>query len=283
MKPNALITVLGDDLLAQFRETPLLDEYAVYEQLLSYWHEVMHDDVFLVMHDGWEGAAKPRVTIEDKTRKLKEDPDLVIGSGKNAVKYKTDLIPPALVVARYFAAEQAAVDALAGAADEAARDLDEHLEEHSGDEGLLAEAAGDNGKVTKALVDKRVKAVKQEIKDGSGDTDELAALETAANLFKADAAAKKAFKNAQTELDETTLRKYGELTEDEIKTLVLDAKWHGTVAQRSASEAESLTLALVARIQELGRRYERTLSETAQLVTALDGRLARHLATMGVS
>ena len=244
MKPNALITVLGDDLLARFRDTPLLDEYAVYEQLLSYWHEVVHDDVFIVMHDGWEGAAKPRVAIEDKTRKLKEDPDLVIGSGKNAVKYKTDLIPPALVVARYFAAEQAAVDALAAAADELARELDEHLEEHGGDEGLLAEAASDNGKVTKALVDKRVKAVKREIKDGSGDKEELAALETAATLFKADATAKKAFKGAQAELDEATLKKYGELTEDEIKTLVLDAKWHGTVTARVASEAEALTFGL---------------------------------------
>ena len=58
--------------------------------------DVMHDDVFLVMNDGWVDAAKPRKTIEDKERKLSETPDLVIGSGRSASKFKTDLIPPAL-------------------------------------------------------------------------------------------------------------------------------------------------------------------------------------------
>ena len=66
----------------------------------------MHDDVFLIMNDGWVDAAKPRKTIEDKDRKLSETPDLVIGSGRSATKYKMDLIPPALIVARYFADEQ---------------------------------------------------------------------------------------------------------------------------------------------------------------------------------
>ena len=69
---------------------------------MTYWHATMHDDVFLIMNDGWVGAAKPRKTIEDKDRKLSETPDLVIGSGRSATKYKTDLIPPSLIVARYF-------------------------------------------------------------------------------------------------------------------------------------------------------------------------------------
>ena len=60
-KPDELIATLGDDLLARFRDIPLLDEYDVYEQLLSYWHETMHDDVFMVMREGWEqGRQAPR-------------------------------------------------------------------------------------------------------------------------------------------------------------------------------------------------------------------------------
>ncbi len=38
-QPNELIATLGDDLLARFKPVPLLDEYDVYEQLMSYWHE----------------------------------------------------------------------------------------------------------------------------------------------------------------------------------------------------------------------------------------------------
>jgi len=98
-KPNALIGVIGDDLLARFKPVPLLDQYDVYEQLMTYWHGVMHDDVFLVMHDGWLDAAKPRLAIADKDRKLSEDPDLTIGSGRKAAKYKMG--SPRLPVVRF--------------------------------------------------------------------------------------------------------------------------------------------------------------------------------------
>jgi type I restriction enzyme M protein len=47
-----LISRIGDDLLARFKDAPLLDEYDVYEQLMTYWHSVMHDDVFLIMNEG---------------------------------------------------------------------------------------------------------------------------------------------------------------------------------------------------------------------------------------
>ena len=102
-RPNDLIDAISDDLLARFKPVALLDEYDVYEQLMEYWNDVMHDDVFLVMNDGWLEAAKPRKAIEDKDRKLTETPDLVVGSGRSATKYKMDLIPPTLIVARYFA------------------------------------------------------------------------------------------------------------------------------------------------------------------------------------
>ena len=73
-KPADLITAISDDLLARFKPVPLLDEYDVYEQLMTYWHDIMHDDVFLIMNEGWLDAAKPRKTIEDKDRKLSETP-----------------------------------------------------------------------------------------------------------------------------------------------------------------------------------------------------------------
>jgi len=78
-KPHDLIATFGEDLLAHFRTIQMLDEYDVYEQLMTYWHATMHDDVFLIMNDGWVGAVKPRTIIDDKDRKLTETPDLVIG------------------------------------------------------------------------------------------------------------------------------------------------------------------------------------------------------------
>ncbi|GAC54476.1 type I restriction-modification system subunit M [Gordonia amicalis] len=275
-KPNELITTIGDDLLARFKSMPLLDEYDVYEQLMNYWHDTMHDDVYLIMADGWLNAAKPRKTIEDKERKLSETPDLVVGSGRSATKYKMDLIPPALIVARYFSDEQAKVDELTAAAEETTRAVDEYVEEHTVEDGLLADAMEDD-KITKALVAARLKAIKT-----SGDPAEIKALQHATRLYNAEAAAKKAVKDAQGDLDLATLKKYGNLTEKDVKTLVLGDKWRETVVRRVAAEAESLTLHLVARIRQLGERYDDTVNRLDIELERLDAKIIGHLAAMGV-
>ncbi|WP_156725838.1 type I restriction-modification system subunit M [Streptomyces apocyni] len=275
--PKDLIAGISDDLLAGFKKTPLLDEYDVYEQLMTYWHDVMHDDVFLVMTDGWCEAAKPRKTIEDKERKLSETPDLVIGSGRSATKYKMDLIPPTFVVARYFADEQSKVDALHAAAEEASRAVEEYIEEHGAEDGLLAEAM-DEGKISKALASTRLKVARHE----EAEAEEIQALKHLVKLYNDEAIAKKTAKEVQAALDLATLKKYGDLTEPEIKQLVLDDKWHATVASRVASEAESLTLKLVSRIQQLGERYAETVNDLDNELKQLESRVIAHLKAMGV-
>jgi type I restriction enzyme M protein len=276
-KPNDLIAVISDDLLARFKPVPLLDEYDVYEQLMTYWHSVMHDDVFLIMNEGWADGARPRKAIEDKNRKLSETPDLVIGSGRGAAKYKMDLIPPALIVARYFADEQTKVDELIAVAEEASRAVEEYVEEHAVEDGLLSGAMEDD-KITKKLASDRLKVAKYK----SSDPDEVKALERLIKLYNAEAAAKKAVKDAQAALDLATLKKYGDLTEIDVKALVLDDKWHGTITSRIATEASSLTLTLVARIQELGQRYAETVHALDAELVRLEAKVALHLTDMGV-
>lgn len=277
-KPNHLIGAISDDLLTRFKPVALLDEYDVYEQLMTYWNDVMHDDVFMVMNDGWLEASKPRKAIEDKERKLAETPDLVVGSGRSATKYKMDLIPPVLIVARYFANEQAKIDDLTAVANEASRAVEECIEEHSGEEGLLAEAMDDD-KISKALASSRLKEAKRE----GSDPDEVKALEHLLKLYDAEAAAKKAVKEAEARLDLATLKKYGNLSEEDVKALVLDDKWQATVTSGIASEVEALTLMLVGRIRELGERYAETVAMLESESEKLEAKVAGHLAAMGVS
>jgi type I restriction enzyme M protein len=275
-KPGDLIGAISEDLLTRFLPVPLLDEYDVYEQLMTYWNEVMHDDVFLVMNDGWLDAAKPRKAIEDKDRKLTEAPDLVVGSGRGATKYKMDLVPPALIVARYFADEQARFDDLTAAAEEAARAVEEYVEENATEDGPLAEAMEDY-KVSKALAAARFK---EAMREGS-DSEEVEALQHLLQLYDTEAAAKKAAREAQAALDLATLEQYGNLTENEVKTLVLDDKWRATVVSRIAREVNALTLDLVARIQELGARYDQTVGALDDKLRELDAKVATHLDAMG--
>jgi type I restriction enzyme M protein len=276
-KPAELIREISEDLLARFKSVPLLDEYDVYEQLMTYWNETMHDDVFLIMNDGWLGAAKPRKTIEDKDRKLFEEPDLIVGSGRSANKYKMDLIPPAVMVAAYFADYQTHIDELTTAAEEAARAVEEYTEEHAVEDGLLAEAMDDD-KITKALATARLKDAK---KQGS-DPDEIKALQHLIELYDAEAEAKKAVKEAQAELDLGVLKEYGNLTEDSVKSLVLDEKWCTALKSRIGGEVNALTLDLVARIQQLGKRYAETVGALDASLVELDAKVADHLAAMGI-
>ncbi|MFK0103731.1 type I restriction-modification system subunit M [Streptomyces sp. NPDC091217] len=276
--PKDLIAQISDDLLARFKSTPLLDEYDVYEQLMTYWYGVMHDDVFLVMNEGWLDAAKPRKAIEDKERKLSETPDLIVGSGRSSTKYKMDLIPPALVVARYFANEQAEVDTLNVVVEEASHAVDEYIEEHAVEDGLLAEAM-DDGKISKVLASTRLKVARHE----GTDPEEIKALQHLIKLYNGEAVAKKAAKEVQAALDLATLKKYGDLAEPEIKQLLLDDKWHATIAGRVAHVVNSLTLALVNRIQDLGERYAVTVGELDVRLQELEAKVAKHLAEMGVS
>ncbi|WP_405489339.1 N-6 DNA methylase [Streptomyces sp. NBC_00096] len=276
-KPNELVATIGDDLLARFRSVPLLDEYGVYEQLMTYWHEVMHDDVFMIMNDGWLDAAKPRLITANKDRKLAETPDLVVGSGRGANKYKMDLIPPALIAARYFAKERAELDGLVAAAEDSSRLVEEYVEEHAVEGGLLADAMAED-KISKALASDRLKKARYE----RADADEVEALAHLIKLYNAEAVAKKAVKEAEEALHLATLKKYGDLTEGDVREVVLDDKWRATVARRVSAEVEALTLALVSRIHLLGERYVETVGVLDAQLDTFEARVNEHLAALGV-
>jgi len=273
--PRKVIHTLAEDLLARFADLPLLDKYDVYQRLMDYWTETMQDDVYLIAADGWLEAAKPRAVIDDKEKNIKETPDLTIGRKK----YKTDLIPPALIVARYFATEQAALDELQAKQEAAARELEEFVEEHGGEEGLLGDATNDKGKVTKAAVKERLKEVGRD----PDLADERVVLEQCLQLIEAEAAASKAVNEAQAVLDEQVLEHYAKLTEAEIKTLVVDDKWFAAIRAAIEGEVQRLTQRLAARVKELEERYAQPLPALEREVETLAAKVEGHLRKMGLS
>ena len=276
--PRTVIHTLSEDLLARFADLPLLDRYDVYQRLMDYWDAVMQDDVYLIAVAGWAEAAKPRGIIEDKEKKIKETADLAI----KRKKYKTDLIPPALIVARWFAVEQAAIEKLQGAQETAARELEEFVEEHSssggGEDGLLADATNDRGRVTTATVKQRLKTIRGEPEND----EEWAILMRCLALIEAESQAGKAVKEAQAALDRAVLARYGTLTEAEIKTLVVEDKWYASIRAAIDDEVQRLTRRLTRRVQELEQRYARPLPALEQEVEVFSAKVEGHLKRMGV-
>ncbi len=273
--PKSIIRTLSEDLLTCFADLPLLDRYDVYQRLMDYWDEVMQDDVYLIATDGWVEAARTRGIIEDKEKKIKETPDLTI----KRKKYKMDLIPPALVVARYFATEQTALEALQAELDSTVRALEEFVEEHTGEDGLLADATNDKGTVTKASVKERLKAIQDEPESDK----EREALKRCLALIEAESNAGKAVKDAQAELDQKVLDHYAVLTEAEIKTLVVEDKWVASIRAALDGEVERLTQQLAGRVKELEERYVSPLPELEREVEEFGVKVEGHLKKMGLS
>lgn len=274
-RPRELIHTLSEDLLVRFADLPLVSRYDVYQRLMDYWSETMQDDVYLIAADGWKEAVKPRGIVEDKERKIKETPDLTIGRKK----YKMDLVPPALVVARFFAKEQAAVEALQAKQDAASQALEEFVEEHSAEEGLLAEATNDKGKVTKGGVKDRLKAIA-----GEAESDEERdALERCLALIDAESEASTSVKKAQAALDEMALARYAKLTEVEVKALVVEDKWLASLRAAIDGEVQRVTQQLAGRVKELEERYARPLPELEREVEARGAKVEGHLEKVGLA
>ena len=169
----------------------------------------------------------------------KETPDLTI----KRKKYKMDLIPPALVVARYFAAEQANVEDLQATREAAARELDEFVEEHTssgvGEEGLVIDATNEKGNVTKRGVVARLRTIQEEAAPDSDE--ERDALMRCLVLLEAESNAIAAVKEAQASLDQTVLAHYATLAKTRIKALVVEDKWFASIRTAIEGEVQRLT------------------------------------------
>lgn len=279
-RPNDLIHDVSETLLNDFRSRPLIDEYGVYEQLMSYWNASMHDDVALIVSEGWDGAGKPRLarTWKDKNNKTKfEDAHIVTGTRATAKRWVMDLIPPEFVIARFFPAEKAELEQLVVVQEAATQAVEEYTQEHAVEEGLLWEAVEDD-KINKSLAAARLRVAKRE----GAEADELQALQTVIKLYDAEAAAKKAVKDATAELEAQALTQYAKLTTTDVQALVIDDKWGGTIRSRIGAEVTTLGQALVGRLRVLAERYESTVGELEQAVTELSAKVGAHLAAMGV-
>ena len=267
--PRKIIETLSEDLLTRFSDMPLFDQYNVYQKLMGYWDEVMHDDIYLIATDGWVETAKPREVIQDK--QVKETPDLIIKKNR----YKMDLIPPALIVARYFAEEQDDIEALQKEQATAAQTLEEYIEKHTREDGLLADVLNGGGNITASNVE--ILTPDLMTRHETQNDDKRNAFEHYLYLHDARLKAEKSVKEAQLTLDAEVLAHYTTLTEDEIKVLVVEDKWLPKIQSKIESEVQRLTQALAERVQELEERYAQPLLVLEEEVERYSARVAEHL------
>ncbi|HFH9929463.1 TPA: type I restriction-modification system subunit M [Streptococcus suis] len=243
--PKVLIHDIAEDILESFSSRTLIDKYDIYQYMMTYWLEEMKDDVYMIVENGW---------IPDK-----------------------DLVPENLVIDKYFFEEKAAIESLEAEKDEIARQKEEFEEENSGEEGYLEEIKNDKGNITKGSLKNRIK----DIKDDPDSVEELEVLEAYLKLVDDESDANKKVKDAMKTLNKKVNEKYKALTEDEIKTLVVDMKWIPYIVREVNSEMDRVSHRLASRVKELAERYDETLSQLEDEVKSYTEKVEKHLERMG--
>jgi type I restriction enzyme M protein len=260
--PKALIETLAEELLAAFADVPLLDAYDVYQHLMDYWAATMQDDAYLIAADGWVAEAR-RIVDKDKKGKTKDR------------GWTCELIPKPLIVARYFAKEQAALEALQAELDAVLASQTELEEEQGGDEGIFA----GYDSITAVSVKERIREIGND-RDGA---DELKVLNRWLDLGNRISAMKKQIREGDAALNTLTYERYPALTQSDIHGLVIDNKWMATLAGTVQGELDRVSQTLTGRIRELGERYAKPLPQLSEEVAALADKVDQHLAKLGVS
>ena len=184
------------------------------------------------------------------------------------------LIPPALIIRAYFAEEQKAINDLEAQAETLNARMDELREEHGGEDGLLANAIDDKGKISKGNL---AKAIKELGKRNADNAEEYDMLWQYKKLMDDEAGVQANIKTTKADLEKKVIAKYPKLSSDEIKTIVVEKKWMHSMEQRICTEMDNISHRLTQRIKELAERYETPLPELSNEVNCLTAIVEGHL------
>lgn len=260
--PKEIIRELSENLLAHAEGQPLIDPYAVYQHLMDYWADTMQDDCYLISADGWS-AKTARILETDKKGKTKDK------------GWTCDLVPKPLIVTKYFAEQQTAIETQQAALEATSASLAELEEEHGGEESFL----GALDKIAKAEITARLK----EIKNDKEAKDEVKVLQQWLKLNTEEAELRRAIREAEAQLDQLAYDKYPTLKEAEVKALVADDKWLTAIATSVQSELDRVAQSLTSRIRVLADRYAAPLPKLVDDVAALSAKVDGHLKKMEAS
>ncbi|MCF6149985.1 MAG: hypothetical protein E3K37_15130 [Candidatus Kuenenia sp.] len=279
LHPKQVIHEISENLLKCYTGKKLTDKYATYQHLMDYWADTMQDDMYELSADGWKAGNEVRRIVK-KTKKGEKEIEKQV-AGIEGLEGR--LIPPSLIIQVYFAKEQKAIDELNARNETAIAKMDELREEHGGEDGLLANAMDDKGKISKGNLQKTIKFVETHGRASpqEDNAEEYDMLQNYKKLMDEEAELQTKIKETLKALEAAVIKKYPTLSIDEIKTVVVEKKWMQGIGQRIKAEMDNISHRLTQRIKELAERYETTLPELTVKVSELEKKVNAHLKKMG--
>jgi type I restriction enzyme M protein len=261
INPKKVISEISESILDKFLTLKLIDEYDIYQHLMTYWEDIMQDDLYMISEIGW------KVSLF-KVKNTK---------GKETKEWASELIPKDIGIRKYFPKLQKELDDLQSELENVEEQMQIMEEENQGEDDMLSEAKSDTGNITKPIITKRI----NRIEDDSESADELKILLEYKKLFDKKIKLTDQIKNIKDKLDKNLLKKYNELTELEIQELVINDKWLVAIHNSINEEMEQISNKLATRITELSDRYETSLPELNNEVQTLSKKVDEHLQKMG--
>ena len=156
--PKSLIRYLGTEVLEEFKDSKIIDNYEVYDYLLNYWNEKLQDDLYIIKEFGFEVGRN--VDFEYVQRKSKDESGEVTQTDdKSKVKsFEGTVIPKSIIENEYFYEDLKELNKLIEHVFVLEEQLKELIDEESGDEGLLNNVLNEkNDAIPKANLSKRLK------------------------------------------------------------------------------------------------------------------------------
>ncbi len=269
--PKKEIRYLGDSILTVFRDDALIDPYDMYQHLMAYWEETMQDDFYTIAIDGWQaGKQWEREIIKGKKGK----------DGKTTKDKKVDglegiigkMIPPSLLIEVYFSKEWEVVTDFEAKVESAKAELEEIGQETEVENGIFSELEKVNLTSVKALLKQRKKEKAPE--------EEITVIENYIKLSEAIASFTKLIKIQKETIEKLVIEKYTQLSENDIKDLVINKKWIRHLEACLFEEQERMSQTLTRRIVELAERYKTTLAEIETTLSEYENKVKKHLTMM---
>lgn len=266
-RPKIFVNEISEKILDCFKDTNLVDEYAIYQGFMQYWDTTMKDDLYLIVENGWIESAKPH-KMEAKS---KEAVDFQVKKDK----FHSETLPSSIIIKAFLTKEAAALAKSESVLEAATEELVEFYECNSGDEDLISEFFNVKGRIVK-------KDLTNALKDKTLDKDVVVLLNQYKVLDEKEDALKENKKKLEEELTAKVIDIYKNLDENVAKNLIVESKWIDAVSEVVNGHLDQLIQGFTKRLIELEDRYKNPLPFIEKNREELRKSVHKHLEGMGV-
>jgi type I restriction enzyme M protein len=278
-RPKELIANWSETLLMKaISHRGLVDPYEVYDVLLNYWADVMQDDCYMVANDGWTypevKAVKRKETTNKKTNKTEVKETACLYD-----EIVCDLLPVNILLSEFFTTETDEIADLQNQIEGKQSVMDAIVEQNTD-----AFIFGDDESNDDSEIKVKVADVKKAIKNAKNNSIPEADVKVWKQWLTLSNEMDELYmllKQKRSDLTDAVVEKYATLSENEIKTLVVERKWLDNVLNSCNALMQTVTHSIANDTTALVERYKDTLVSLDDDVAKYEAEVNDYLKEMG--